>query len=93
MDQQTNTGPIMDAAFRRALFGALLVGLSTFFVMLPQTDDWKLLLSGVGGGVVGVLISRFGGEGLYDARRAENGNINRADVPVVSKAVDVVPKP
>ena len=87
-----NSNPVIDAAFKRALLAALLVGLSTFFVMLPQTDDWKLLVSGVGGAIVGVIISRLGVEGTYDANRAANGNISKGDVPEASPKVEVIKK-
>jgi hypothetical protein len=83
-------GPVIDAAFKRAVLAALLVGFSTFFALLPQTDDWKLLVSGVGAAVVSVLIARLGIEGTYDLNRANNGNMNAGDVPVASNAVDVV---
>lgn len=82
-------GPVVDAAFKRALMGGFLVALSTFFVMLPQTDDWKLLTSAVGGGFVGVLISRLGIEGTYDNNRANTGNVNAGDVPQASDKLTV----
>jgi hypothetical protein len=86
-------GPVIDAAMKRALLGGVLVALSTFFVMLPQTDDWKLLTSAVGGGFVGVLISRLGIEGTYDLNRANAGNVNAGDVPVASDKVNVTKAP
>jgi hypothetical protein len=83
--------PVFDAAMRRAFLAAIIVGLSTFFVMLPQTDDWKLLVSSVGAATIGVLAARLGVEGVYDNNRAINGNANAGDVPMASAKLDVTP--
>ena len=85
-----NTGPIFDSAFKRSLIGSAIAGLGTFFTLLPQTDDWKLIVSGAGAAALGVLGARFGIEGVYDANRAKSGNINDADVPVASNATTVI---
>ena len=85
-----DTGPIMDAAFKRSLIGAAIAGLGTLFATLPQTDDWKIILSAAGGAAVGVVASRFGVEGMYDSKRAERGDVNAGDVPVASNSVNVV---
>jgi hypothetical protein len=81
--------PVFDAAMKRAFLAAIIVGFSTFFVVLPQTDDWKLLVSSVGAATVGVLASRLGVEGVYDNKRAVEGNMNAGDVPMASAKVDV----
>lgn len=82
--------PVFDAAAKRALLAAVIVGFSTFFTLLPQTEDWKILVSGVGAATLGVLASRLGVEGYYDNQRAINGNVKPGDVPMASNKLDVV---
>lgn len=84
--------PVADAAFKRAVVGGLLVAIATFFPLLLQTDDWRMLVSIPGSAFVGVLISRGGFEGWYDVQRATGGNLNKGDVAAASPKLEVVSK-
>lgn len=81
--------PVLDAATMRALGGAFLVGLLTFFAILVQTDDWKMIVSVVGTATVTNFGVRAGIEGIYDSRRAVDGNVNAGDVPEASNKLAV----
>jgi hypothetical protein len=85
----TDTGAIFNEAFRRALPQSVVLALGSFFVLLPQTDDWKILLSSCGVAFLGPLGFRGVGEYMYDSSRAKNGTVLPSDVPVASDKVTV----
>lgn len=93
MDPVTDTGPIFTEAFRRALPQAIVTALGTLFVLLPQTDDWKIVVSACGVAFLGPLGFRGAAEGMYDSSRAKHGTMLPSDVPMVSPAVDVKKAP
>lgn len=72
--------------------GGLLVAIATFFPLLLQTDDWRMLLSIPGSAFIGVVISRGGFEGWYDVKRATEGNLNKGDVAAASPKLQVISK-
>jgi hypothetical protein len=80
---------VIDAATKRAIMGAIIVGLLTFFAILVQTDDWKVIVSVVGTAALTNFAVRAGIEGVYDSQRAINGDVNRGDVPEASPLVVV----
>ena len=82
--------PVLDAATMRALLSSVIVGLLTFFGLLVQTDDWKVIISVVGTAALTNFAMRAGVEGVYDSNRAKMGNANAGDVPVASPMMDVV---
>lgn len=84
--------PVFDVAFKRAALGGLVIAATTFFTLLPQTDDWRLIVSGVGGAFVGTLAARWGIEGTVDNNRAKEGKVIAGDVPMASDKLDVVKK-
>jgi hypothetical protein len=81
--------PVLDAATRRAIMGALIVGLLTFFSILIQTDDWKMIVSIVGTAALTNFAVRAGIEGVYDTHRAIDGDVNKGDVPEASNKLVV----
>jgi len=84
--------PVLDAATRRALFGASIVGLLTFFAVLVQTDDWKMIVSIVGTATLTNFAVRAGIEGIYDTQRAISGTVAPGDVPEASNKLVVTEK-
>lgn len=82
-------GAVLDAATKRALLGAVIVGAITFFAIIAQTHDWWLIASAVGGAVCAQLVTRLGIEGVYDSTRAANGQVSAGDVPEASKKLVV----
>jgi hypothetical protein len=89
----TDTGAIFNEAFKRAIPQAIVGGAGMFFILLPQTDDWKILVSAVGVAVLGPLGFRGAGEYMYDSSRARSGTPIPGDVAVASDKLDVVAKP
>ena len=79
--------PVLDAATKRALMGAIILGLLTFFAIMVQTDDWKMIVSVVGTATLTNFAVRAGIEGIYDTQRAINGDVSKGDVPGVVAVV------
>ena len=86
---QTDTGAIFNEAFKRAIPQAVVTALGMFFLLLPQTDDWKILTSAVGVAFLGPLGFRGAGEYMYDSSRARNGVTIPGDVAVASDKLTV----
>jgi hypothetical protein len=84
--------PVLDAATKRALMGAIILGLLTFFAIMVQTDDWKMIVSVVGTATLTNFAVRAGIEGIYDTQRAINGDVSKGDVPEASNKLVVTPK-
>ena len=82
-------GAVLDAATKRAIVGAIIVGLLTFFAVLVQTDDWKMIVSIVGTATLTNFAVRAGIEGYVDSQRAINGVVNPGDVPEASSKLTV----
>jgi len=76
--------PVLDAATKRALLGAVIIGAITFFATIATTHDWWIIASATGGAICAQLAFRLGVEGVYDANRAATGKINPGDVPEAS---------
>ena len=76
--------PVLDAATKRAIMGATIVGAITLFAVIAQTHDWWLIASAVGGAVCAQLVTRLGIEGAYDSYRSAQGQVNPGDVPEAS---------
>jgi hypothetical protein len=76
--------PVLDAASKRALIGAFIIGAATFFATIATIHDWWTIASATGAAICAQLIYRFGFEGVYDSNRAANGNVNAGDVPEAS---------
>lgn len=81
---QTDTGAIFNEAFKRAIPQAVVMALGSFFILIGQTDDWRLILSAVGVAGLGPLGFRGVGEYLYDSSRARNGVVIPGDVAMAS---------
>ena len=64
----------MSAEYRTALLRALLAAIPTafltFFTLIAQTDDWRLLVSATGVSFWTPFVLRFGVEGSVDHRAA-----------------------
>lgn len=69
--------PAKVAAIRASLL-ALGTGLFTFFVMLPQTEDWRLIVSAVGTAALGPLLGRGVIEGLTDQQNPDQRAADKA---------------
>lgn len=82
-------GAVLDAATKRAIMGAVIIGAITFFATIATTHDWWIIASAAGGAVCAQLVTRFGIEGVYDSIRAQNGTVNPGDVPEASTKVVV----
>ena len=68
-----NDAPAWATAAARALVGALITGLLSFFTIWTQTDDVKLLVSAFMVPTLTYLGTRFGIEGAVDARKERKG--------------------
>lgn len=84
---------ILAEAFKRAGLQSVVLCLGTFFTLLPQTDNWKILVSACGIAFLGPLGFRGAVEGAYDKNRADNGQVIPADVPVESDKLKVTVVP
>jgi hypothetical protein len=73
--------------------GAAIVGALTFFAILVQTDDWKVIVSVVGTATLTNFAVRAGIEGYVDNQRAINGVVNAGDVPQASPKLEVIKLP
>ena len=64
-----NDAPPWVVAGVRALVGALITGLLSFFTIWTQTDDVRVLITAFMVPFLTVLGGRFGVEGAVDARK------------------------
>jgi hypothetical protein len=81
--------PVFNEAAKRAIFGGFITAMTTFFPLLTQTTDWRMLVSAVGGAFFGYIAIRGATEGWIDSNRAADGRAIAGDVPVASKKLDV----
>jgi hypothetical protein len=74
----------MSEQLKAALIRALIVGLvsaaSTALATWATTSEAKTILISTGTAFLAPFIARFGGEGTYDSRRAERGDVRESDV-------------
>ena len=80
-----NAGSTITTAALRALYGAIIVGLLAGLTAMQtgQTDRDSIITGAIA--ALGVLITRGGFEGLYDAGRQNGGDVKPGDVQPVGK--------
>lgn len=72
--------PQLRAAFGRALYQAVILGLTTALTVWATTDEVKTIIIAAGTAFLGPLALRGVVEGAIDSQRAAAGDIKPADV-------------
>ena len=70
----------LKAAFGRALIVGAFSAISTGVATWATTDDEKAIIAAVVSAFAAPFVARFGGEGTYDTKRDQTGNVKPGDV-------------
>lgn len=68
------------SALIRAVILAICAGASTALTTWANTDSAKTIAIAGGTAFIAAFVARFGGEGFYDTRRDQAGEVHAGDV-------------
>ena len=68
------------SALIRALILSTVTAVGTALTTWSQTNDGKTIAVAAGTAFVAAFVARFGGEGAYDTKRDQQGEVHDGDV-------------